>query len=165
MRIVNWLLWRMWWLMRPKYLISVFVVAFRNNSVLLVKKRLGFSRNPWTVPGGVKSYNISLPEAVVNELREETGIVVRKEALTLVRVSSNEFNRDIHIVYALELVGDEIRPKPIDSREICEAQFISIEDAFKYMCEAHWKFVFAASARRIYLQTCVVNSPGSDIYA
>ena len=46
----------------------------RGDSVLAVKKRYGATKGLWTMPGGFVSPGETLDEAVVREIREETGV-------------------------------------------------------------------------------------------
>src|SRR5690606_38304291 len=46
----------------------------RGDSVLAVKKRYGATKGLWTMPGGFVAPGETLDEAVVREIREETGV-------------------------------------------------------------------------------------------
>jgi len=78
-----------WWILRTKYLVGVFVVAFRdnegNNEVLLINKRLGMTRG-WEIPGGGKDRGFSPVEAAKKEFFEETGLQANE--LKLVGITS-----------------------------------------------------------------------------
>lgn len=54
--------------------VGVGAVVIHDNRILLVKRGREPCRGCWSVPGGVQKVGESLEEAVLRELREETGI-------------------------------------------------------------------------------------------
>jgi mutator protein MutT len=66
-------------------LVGVAAVVVREGSVLLVRRGKEPLRGRWSLPGGAVERGETLHEALVRELREETGLIVRPlELLTVV---------------------------------------------------------------------------------
>lgn len=101
-------------------------VVFRGNALLLVRER---EDGGWTLPGGWADTGCSPAEAVVKEIREESGYLTRATKLLAV------YDRDRHghpplpwyvykLLFRCELVGGE----PAESIETAGAEFFR-EDA------------------------------------
>lgn len=60
------------WLLQPKFLMAVAVVAMRRDEVLLVRHSYRI-RHPWGLVTGFVERGESLEQAALRELREETG--------------------------------------------------------------------------------------------
>jgi ADP-ribose pyrophosphatase YjhB (NUDIX family) len=58
-------------------LLGVGAVVFRGDDVLLIERGTPPLKGWWTVPGGMVEAGERLEEAVVREVREETGLLVR----------------------------------------------------------------------------------------
>jgi 8-oxo-dGTP diphosphatase len=109
--------------------IRVCGILVENEQLLLVNHRgIGTGGSFWSPPGGGVQFGESLPEALIREFREETGLVVRVGRFMFV----NEFIR--HPLHAVELFfevqrisGDVITgTEPEISRPILEAvEFLS----------------------------------------
>lgn len=56
--------------------LAVSAAVFRAGRVLLVRRVRPPSAGPWTLPGGAVETGETLHEAVVRELREETGLAI-----------------------------------------------------------------------------------------
>lgn len=96
--------WLLFWLLRPKYTVGVFVAVFDHEDcgdfILLVKKRLGVAGTKGlTVPGGGKKYHQTIENAAVDELSEETGLRVKPSDLRLLRFYAKPPSRDIVILF------------------------------------------------------------------
>jgi 8-oxo-dGTP diphosphatase len=87
--------------------VGVGAVVFDGDRVLLVKRGKEPLRGRWLIPGGTVELGESLTEAVVREVREETGLVVRAGAVVLV------FDR-------IEREGDVIRYHYVIVDYLCE---------------------------------------------
>jgi 8-oxo-dGTP diphosphatase len=90
----------------------------------------------WTLPGGGLEFGESPAVAVVRELAEETGY--RGEVEQLIDVSDRLFEdlddahgstrmHAIRIVYAVRIVGGELRDEPDGSTDTC--RWLTLEDA------------------------------------
>lgn len=129
--------WRIWKLIRPTYLVGVYVVILRKGQrgqteVLLVDKKMGISSSIGiNLPsGGLKPKLKTIKESATAELKEETGIT-QIINLRLCGVAPNpEFEWDIHIIYGGWMKqGSEQRPKPQDTFEIGDAFWVSLNQA------------------------------------
>jgi ADP-ribose pyrophosphatase YjhB (NUDIX family) len=74
------------------------LVVGPSNRVLLIRTHKW--RGTWGVPGGKIEYGETMREALVRELREETGLIVRDIRLGPVQeaVESEEFHRPAHFL-------------------------------------------------------------------
>ncbi len=61
--------------------LGVGAVVVHEGRILLIKRRKAPLRGRWVVPGGTVELGETLEQAVVRELREETGLAVRPLAL------------------------------------------------------------------------------------
>jgi len=137
-KILNWLKWRIWWLITPKFNQGVFVVVFErdidSDYVLVVQKRLGVGgTNNYTLPGGARKYKENLQEAGIRELWEETRILFSGEDLILIDVYSRPYSRDQQVVFWCDVDRVDL-PKVINpSFEIAMVQKIDINDVDLFM--------------------------------
>jgi ADP-ribose pyrophosphatase YjhB (NUDIX family) len=63
---------------------GVAAVVFLGHSVLLVRRKNEPSKGMWSLPGGVVELGERVEEALVREVEEETGIVIRPKRLLTV---------------------------------------------------------------------------------
>jgi 8-oxo-dGTP diphosphatase len=68
------------YLKRP--LLAVSAAIFRNEKILVVRRARGPALHLFSVPGGLVETGETLSEAVVREVREETGLEIEPVALT-----------------------------------------------------------------------------------
>ncbi len=134
--------WWLWWLVRPKYLVGVFVVVFRFNEVLVIQKKRGVTMG-YQIPGGGKDRGLPPMEAALKELREETGLKIDRSCLRSETpyVSSTEEHRDVHIVYVANVNYDVAPPLVQDTFEVASAKFVHIREAEKMLIPAHAKIM------------------------
>lgn len=91
---------------------AVSVLITENHSVLLGKRSGGsFAEGKWCLPCGYIEYNENFLTAAVREVKEETGLEVKMNAI--VNVCSNFLSEKIHslvIVLLASVTGGEARP-------------------------------------------------------
>jgi 8-oxo-dGTP diphosphatase len=113
--------------------VGVGAVVFDGDRVLLVKRGKEPLRGRWLIPGGTVELGESLTEAVVREVREETGLIVRPGEVVLVfdRIEREADAIRYHYVivdYACEWVGGQLAP----GSDADEAAFVAMEDLPRY---------------------------------
>lgn len=150
---LEWLKWRIWWLLRQKYIVGVFIAAIKDGQILIVKKRLGVSTG-WKIPGGGKSVNKSVAEQAKEELYQETSLVSNN--LYLAYVSANESHRDLHVLFlTTDFSGT---PKVIDTLEISEAKFVPVSEMGVYLDDLdHFMLACRAVALKSDLDKITAN--------
>jgi 8-oxo-dGTP diphosphatase len=101
---------------RPSHpVVGVGAVVLDGDRVLLVKRGKEPLRGRWLVPGGMVELGETLTDAVVREVREETGLEVRPREVVFVfdRVEREGAELLYHYVivdYACDLVGGGLVP-------------------------------------------------------
>jgi 8-oxo-dGTP diphosphatase len=91
-------------------IVGVLGVVRRDGRVLLVQRARPPNVGKWGFPGGVQELGETIFEAVIRELREETGLVVEPiETLTTLDVINRDQEGRVHTHYALIAVLAEWR--------------------------------------------------------
>ncbi|HYV08357.1 MAG TPA: NUDIX domain-containing protein [Thermoplasmata archaeon] len=107
--------------------ITVGVGAFviRDGAVLVVRRTYGPSKGLWTIPSGYLEPGESVAQAVEREVREETAVTARAEAIVGVRNRVTEAANDTFLIFAMAYESGEPRP---DGEEVSDAAFLPLED-------------------------------------
>ena len=89
-------------------------VVLIEGRVVLIRRGKEPLRGRWVIPGGTVELGETLPEALVREMREETGLVVRPREIVLVfdRIQREGAEVEYHYViidYACDYVSGEPR--------------------------------------------------------
>ncbi|UVI33052.1 NUDIX domain-containing protein [Paenibacillus spongiae] len=100
--------------------LSVGGVLVKDGEVLLVQIGYGNNRGQWMIPGGLVDPGESLEEAVVREVREETGLSVQPSRIIAIRSGVVRFKR-------LELLIDIGVTRPI-KKTPCRCQLLFLGD-------------------------------------
>ncbi len=138
--------------------IGVGALVFRGEAVLLVNRNMAHPF--WTIPSGHVERGERLPEAVVREVREETGLQVEAQDLVLVRNMDEDGKNDIYAVFIcheLDVLNghdqENAREEPTaDGDESLDAKFIHpddfpslhLEDFSRWLVEEYRKQPFTA---------------------
>jgi len=107
---------------RPFLAVSAAVI--RDSKVLIVRRGGTFGRGVYTLPGGVVEAGETLTQAVIREVREETGIAIEPVALAgyremIQRDESGKISRHFVIVcFAARWIGGEPVPDPAEIDEV-----------------------------------------------
>ena len=91
---------------------SVLAIILNNNDeVLFVRQKTGPLKGWWLLPGGHVKFGETLRDAVVREVEEETGLLVKVSKLLGVFdvIDAQQNYHFIHIVFLCEPIGGELR--------------------------------------------------------
>ncbi len=109
---------------------GVAAVVFSGDRVLLVRRGNEPSRGRWGLPGGVVELGERVEEAVVREIREETGVTVRPLRLLTVFDSIVRDEGDkIRFHYVLcEYLCEAVEGEPCAATDVSDAVWAPIGD-------------------------------------
>lgn len=132
--------------------IATGAVVMREESFLLIQRRSP-TRTWWQIPGGYVEIGESIDEAVVREVREETGITARVTDVLGFRHSSGTPPArpvsNIYVVFRLEALEGEPRG---DGQESFDAAFFQLDDIARMGADVsamtHWAIEKAQCAAR-----------------
>ena len=104
--------------------VGVTGAVVRDGKVLYVRRNYEPNKGTWTLPGGYAEHIETLDEAVIRELREETGIEARVLGVVGVRSRWGEAGGGVLVIFRCELVAGEPRA---DDYEISAAEFLNAD--------------------------------------
>lgn len=86
-------------------------IIFRNDSILLIKRKNYPFEGKWALPGGFVEYGETTEEATVREIFEETGLETKINRLLGVYSDPNRDPRGhtISVVYILDVLGGTVK--------------------------------------------------------
>ncbi len=109
------------------HFVGVGAVVIHDNKVLLVKLKYGRARGLWLIPGGMVDPGETLQEAVIREVKEETGMRIRPEGIIGIRsmVRLEDGLTDVYVVFSGMLLSP---PEPLipQESEIDQVGWISL---------------------------------------
>ncbi|NOZ71048.1 MAG: NUDIX domain-containing protein [Chloroflexi bacterium] len=129
MKRLNWRNWALkgmlvvWWLLRPRTIGVRGILCDEAGRILLVRHTYGSRR--WYLPGGGGSGDETAAEALLREMREETGFEVEITRLVGVYYWTGAYKRDHIFVFACRRLGGSLQ---IQQGEIAEAGWFSLEN-------------------------------------
>ncbi|MEU2133627.1 NUDIX hydrolase [Streptomyces sp. NPDC018352] len=102
-------------------------IVIEDNDILLLDQDTDGPRS-WSLPGGKVEEGETLAEALVREMREETGVEV--EAGRLLYVCDNVKAHVVHVTFEARRVGGQIGAvtEGVDTRPIRQVAFVNIDD-------------------------------------
>jgi ADP-ribose pyrophosphatase YjhB (NUDIX family) len=107
-------------------------ILIEDEKVLLVKQKVA-NRN-WSLPGGRVENGETLEEAMIREMREETGLEVKIKKLLYVCDKPDVSPSLLHITFLLERIEGEITlpSNEFDHNPIHDVQMIPIKELIHY---------------------------------
>ncbi|MCC2324632.1 MULTISPECIES: NUDIX hydrolase [Bacillus] len=107
-------------------------ILIEGEKVLLVKQKVA-NRN-WSLPGGRVENGEMLEEAMIREMREETGLEVKIKKLLYVCDKPDASPSLLHITFLLERIEGEITlpSNEFDHNPIQDVQMVPIKDLSQY---------------------------------
>ncbi|EOG8710136.1 NUDIX hydrolase [Bacillus cereus] len=107
-------------------------ILIEDEKVLLVKQKVA-NRN-WSLPGGRAENGETLEEAMIREMREETGLEVNIQKLLYVCDKPDARPSLLHITFLLERIEGEIMlpSNEFDHNPIHDVQMVPIKDLSHY---------------------------------
>lgn len=108
--------------------IGVGGVLLKEGRGLIVKRAHNPGKGRWTIPGGYVEQDEKIENAIVRELREETGLITETVSVLAVRDRPQDLpgvKHDIYIVFLLKYISGELTP---DLVEVSQADFYSPEE-------------------------------------
>lgn len=108
-------------------------VLIENNSLLLVKQKLSNNKN-WSLPGGRVEPGETLEQALIREMKEETGLDVEPVRMLYVCDVEASANTVLHITFLTKRIGGEITlpTNEFDENPIHDVRFIPIDKLTEY---------------------------------
>jgi 8-oxo-dGTP diphosphatase len=108
---------------------AVGAMIFQENRILLVKRGRPPAFGQWSLPGGVVNLGEPLEDAVVREVREETGLSIKPLRLGQVaeRVIKDHDSRIQYHYIILDYICAVVEGNPCASSDALDVQFVSID--------------------------------------
>jgi len=106
--------------------LAVNAIVSKKDKILFVKRSIGPFKGLWSLPGGFIEYDETVEEALVREVREETGLNVKPTKVVGIysKPTRSPHKHIITICYICSIVGGRIKP----SNESTEVNFLSIKN-------------------------------------
>lgn len=108
--------------------IGVGGVLIRDDKGLLVQRAHNPGKGRWTIPGGYVEQDEKVEEAIVREVREETGLITETVSVLAVKDRPQDLpgvKHDIYIVFLLRYLSGKLKP---DLVEVSQADFFAPEE-------------------------------------
>jgi mutator protein MutT len=132
-------------------LVGVGAVIAKDGKILLEKRRNDPGKGKWSVPGGIVELGEHVEEAVVREVKEETGLEVEKpEHIDIVdNISFDEQGKiKYHFViidYLVKLVGGKLKAAS-DAEEL---EWVTLDDVEDYDLTKTFREFFRRNKERL----------------
>ena len=108
-------------------------VVIVNGRVLLVRRGKEPLRGRWVIPGGTVELGETLQEALVREVAEETGLVVKPREVVLVfdRIQKDASGVGYHYVI-IDYLCDYVSGEPRAGSDAAEVALVAAQDLPRY---------------------------------
>ena len=113
--------------------IRVTGILIHEGKLLLVKQQVTSDRN-WSLPGGRVEAGETLEDAIIREVKEETGIAVEVNKLLYVCDKPDVMPPILHIAFLLNYVAGQIQlpTNEFDENPISDVCFVSPDSLISY---------------------------------
>jgi len=107
--------------------LGVGAIVFKNDAVLLVKRKNPPHQHQWAIPGGKVHYGESLKDAVEREILEETGIVIHAQEpiYTFEVIDTNKANNTPFHYVVIDFDAQYISGTPRANDDAEQASWVS----------------------------------------
>ncbi len=127
---------------------SVGAIILREDNVLLVKRGVEPSAGLWSIPGGAIELGETAQDALVREVKEETGLEVEPEEVvevfnTILEERGRVQYHYVIIDYLCRYVSGEIAP----ASDVEDARWVSITDLDRYQMTSTARPAIAAALK------------------
>jgi len=106
--------------------LGVGAIVFRDDCILLVKRKHPPEPARWAIPGGKVHFGESLCKAAEREIREETGIIIKaREPLHTFEVIERDVGERTILHYVvIDLLADYVDGKPMANDDALDAAWV-----------------------------------------
>jgi ADP-ribose pyrophosphatase len=105
--------------------LGVGAVVFKDDAILLVKRKNPPNQNQWAIPGGKVNFGEPLKKAAQREVQEETGITIKvlKPIFTFEVIETTNEHKPLHYVI-IDFTAEYISGVPVASDDADQADWI-----------------------------------------
>lgn len=104
---------------------AVAVILFRENKILLVKRKYEPKKDDWTLPAGYMEYNESAEDTAIRETKEETNLDIKaKKLFTVLPGFDDSRQHVVLIIYYGEIKQGDLKP----GDDASEVRFFSLDN-------------------------------------
>ncbi len=115
-------------------MVGVGVVVWRNDKVLLVKRKNPPRQGEWGLPGGAQNLGETLMETAVREVREETGLDIRPMGV-ITALDGITRDKDAAVEYhftIIEILADALDGDAIAQDDALDVIWVLPQDVVQY---------------------------------
>lgn len=109
--------------------IGVGAVVFRGDDILVIRRGKPPFEGQWSIPGGGLEHGEALEDAVIREVREETGLEIKVLGLlNIYEALPKETGFPTHTIM-IDYVAEWASGEPFAADDAVEAEFVSMDEA------------------------------------
>ena len=112
---------------KPRPVVSVGAVVWRGEDVLLIRRARAPFEGHWSIPGGKVEFGETLEDALVREVREETGVEIALTGLIGVYQSIEAQTHFVMVDWCANWISGE--PRAAD--DALDAAFVPFDEALE----------------------------------